>query len=394
MMRPSVLVLPVDNSVGLTVARALGREGVPVTGVSFSANGFGLASRYLTDRRVIAGPPETRIGALLTIVEETSPAFLMAHGEANMAGINARRREFERCTKLLFAPQAVLARAFDKATTLRMAEDLGIPVPHSYQVTCPDDLRRIGEAVRFPVVVKPPRRIEDPELAHLHFTYRIIADRAALLGFLEPYGTAPFYPLIQDYHPGYGIGIETCFHRGEPVAVFQHRRIREYPITGGPSVYRRSEPVHPQLLDWSLRLLKAMEWDGVAMVEFRYDPDTDTAVLMEVNGRFWGSLPLAIHAGVNFPYLLYLANGLGTPVTVDVYKTGVYCRQITSDTKWLWATLWNASDRPGRHGRVAALLEYFASFLQCRRYDLEWADDPWPAVAFWSQRLRRASAIP
>jgi predicted ATP-grasp superfamily ATP-dependent carboligase len=388
MRRPSVLVLPVDNSVGLTVSRALGREGVPVVGVSFSPDGFGLRSRYLAGRHVLAGPPEARIDALLGLVEVLRPDFLMAHGEALLAGINARRGEFERFTRPLFATQDVLDRAFNKSRTLGFADRLGIPVPRMHTVESPADAARITEAISYPVVLKPPQRYQQPEHAHLNFSYRIIGDKTQLLEFLLPYADAPFYPLIQQYCPGHGVGIETCLYRGEPLAWFQHRRIREFPITGGPSVYRRSEPAEPRLVDWSLRLLHAMEWDGLAMVEFRYDPQSGDAVLMEVNGRFWGSLPLAVHSGVNFPHLLYLAHGLGTPRTIDRYRTGLYCRQITADTKWLWTVLRNGSGQPAPCGKLRALGQYLGAFFQCWHFDVEWPDDPAPALAFWARRLR------
>src|SRR3954454_1975237 len=79
--RPSVLVMPVDNSVGLTVARALGREGVPVIGVSYSPDGFGLRSRYLVERHILGEPPKSTIDALLKLIKQSQPNFLMVHGE-------------------------------------------------------------------------------------------------------------------------------------------------------------------------------------------------------------------------------------------------------------------------------------------------------------------------
>jgi predicted ATP-grasp superfamily ATP-dependent carboligase len=383
------MVMPVDNSVGLTVARALGREGVPVIGVSYTANGYGLRSRYLTERHVLAQPPDSRIDALLKLVESRKPDFLMVHGEANLRGINARRTEFERYTRPLFAPQNVLDRAFDKSQTLEIARRLGIPTPRAYSAFSPDDVARLAETIAFPVVLKPPHPYEKPEDAHLNFTYRILEDKAQFLDFLRPYASAPFYPLIQQFCPGHGVGIETCIYKGEPLCVFQHRRIREYPITGGPSVYRRSEPANARLASWSIDLLRAMEWDGLAMVEYRDDPATGNATLMEVNGRFWGSLPLAVHSGVNFPHLLYLAHGLGTPKTIERYHNYRYCRQITSDTKWLLTALRNSSDQPAPSGRLAALSQYLFAFFQCRHFDIEWPDDLAPARAFWARLLFR-----
>ena len=85
---------------------------------------------------------------------------------------------------------------------------------------------------------------------------------------------------------------------------FAHTRIREKPPTGGVSVYRESVPLRDDVRAYSERILGRFNWSGVAMVEFREDRATGIPYLMEVNGRFWGSLQLAIDAGVDFPAML------------------------------------------------------------------------------------------
>jgi predicted ATP-grasp superfamily ATP-dependent carboligase len=387
MNESTVLVLPVDSSVGLTVARALGRQGVRVVGVSFTKGAYGLKSRYISRGYVIDCRKEERASRLLDILQIERPAFLMAHGEDNLRALNTVRAEAEKYTRLLFPPQVVLDRAFDKSQTLAIAKSLNIPVPQAYVVECQADVVQLAKTGTFPLILKPPRRYDGLQYEHLNFGYKHIFDGVQLTEFLRPYSAAPFYPLIQRYYEGHGLGIETCIYRGEPLAVFQHRRIREYPVNGGPSVYRRSERPDDELERWSLQLLQAMQWDGVAMVEYRYDPVSRSAVLMEVNGRFWGSLPLAVHSGVNFPYLLYQAHGLDRPVRVSEYVEGRYCRQLSADTKWLAAVLLHMSSLPKRLSRSRALAQYIYSFVQCRHFDVEWPDDIKPAIAFWLERL-------
>jgi predicted ATP-grasp superfamily ATP-dependent carboligase len=64
------------------------------------------------------------------------------------------------------------------------------------------------------------------------------------------------------------------------------------------------------------------------MVEFRYDPRDGLPKLMEINPRFWGSLPLAVYAGVDFPYLIFqLAQGQPVPAPPH-YALGKRCRWI------------------------------------------------------------------
>ena len=70
-------------------------------------------------------------------------------------------------------------------------------------------------------------------------------------------------------------------------------------------MYRESVEADGALIESSRALLERFRWCGVAMVEYKIEQSTGTAYLMEVNPRFWGSLQLAIDAGVDFPYLLY-----------------------------------------------------------------------------------------
>ena len=126
------------------------------------------------------------------------------------------------------------------------------------------------------------------------------------------------------------------------------------------------------------------------MVEFRVDSATGEVVLMEVNGRFWGSLPLPVHAGVNFPYLLYRSVGLGTPYRTETYRENLYCRQLSADAKWLWHMLRGASRRsslPPPCGKLAAVAQYLKAFVECSHYVIEWPDDIRPALTFWRQRF-------
>src|ERR1022692_627613 len=126
MKQPSVLVLQVDGHMGLTVARGLGREGVPVIGVSLAEDGFGLRSRYLTEGRTITYSHEGELlEKLLGLVKEIRPDFLIAISEWILTALNSRREEFQQYTRFLFAPQEILRRAFDKAETLAIAERLG-----------------------------------------------------------------------------------------------------------------------------------------------------------------------------------------------------------------------------------------------------------------------------
>jgi predicted ATP-grasp superfamily ATP-dependent carboligase len=160
-------------------------------------------------------------------------------------------------------------------------------------------------------------------------------DRAELkraLGRFEPYGR---YPLVQAYCPGAGLGHMIFFHRGEALLRLQHRRIAEWPPEGGISTVCESLPLslNAELFVKSEALLKRIGWEGAAMVEYRMDAQTGTVGLMEINGRFWGSLPLAYHAGVPFAWYTYAVLGLGIRPDPPRYRARVRCRYMMPETR-------------------------------------------------------------
>jgi predicted ATP-grasp superfamily ATP-dependent carboligase len=114
----------------------------------------------------------------------------------------------------------------------------------------------------------------------------------------------------------------VLIHEGEPVAIFQHRRLKEVPASGGAAAVAIAEPPELTLVDQALALLRALEWEGVAMFEFRYDRAQRRGFLMEVNGRYWGTVALAIHSGMDFPwYEWQIAHGEKPLVPVNSHGT-------------------------------------------------------------------------
>ncbi|MCE9584015.1 MAG: ATP-grasp domain-containing protein, partial [Planctomycetes bacterium] len=190
-------------------------------------------------------------------------------------------RRAEIPAKLPFASAALVRNAGDKGWTLARAAECGVRAPRTW--TDPGAVEAPG-----PFVVKPARGSGS---RGLHY-----CDRAGLAA------TWRAGCLIQERVEGEGWGVSVLMGEGGAVlAMFTHRRLREYPATGGPSTLRESAR-NPALEDAAVRLLRHIGWTGVAMVEFK--KRGDDAWLMEINPRFWGSLALAIESRVNFPLLL------------------------------------------------------------------------------------------
>ncbi len=191
--------------------------------------------------------------------------------------------------------------------------------------------------------------------------------------------------LIQQRIEGEGQGVFGLFDHGKPCALFAHRRIREKPPAGGVSVFRESIELPKPMTDYAVRLLERVKWQGVAMVEFKVDRQSNVPMLMEINGRFWGSLQLAIDAGLNFPYLLYQAmNGMPIAVPNNAYRIGTKSRWLLGDLDHLLLRLTksNSDLRLDAHAvsRGRCLAEFFKLFQHDLHYEIESLTDPGPAL--------------
>jgi predicted ATP-grasp superfamily ATP-dependent carboligase len=210
------------------------------------------------------------------------------------------------------------------------------------------------------VVIKPARSINQGELHKVAYA----DDRAALDSMLRDMSAQAFPVMVQRRIIGYGAAVSILRWDGKLVAAFAHRRIRENPPSGGASVVSESVAPDPVLVARSLALLERFDWNGVAMVEFKIDDATGEAWLMEVNPRFWGSLQLAVDAGVDFPRLFIgcLLGGAVSPVTS--YRVGRRLRHLWGDVDRLIARLRHSraelSLPPNAPGRLRNLVEFLA----------------------------------
>lgn len=190
------------------------------------------------------------------------------------------------------------------------------------------------------------------------------------------------------FHPGaaFGdtVGLGVLLHRGAVVASFQQRRIRELPPAGGAAVVVESEPVDPAVLDHATRLLRELGWEGAAMVEFRRDTRAGRIALAGVTGHFWGSLPLAIRAGVDFPWLAWLAAHDALQVTPPApvpYTVGLRVRWTAGSLLRVHGALTAPRD-PANAGttRTRAVADFLADFRPGTRSAVWSPGDPLPAL--------------
>jgi protein-tyrosine-phosphatase/predicted ATP-grasp superfamily ATP-dependent carboligase len=365
------------SRVCLTVARSLAGRGIPVDVATHSAWDpvrFSRAVRTVHKMPDFFAAPEHFLDSLLSLLASNKYELVVPASDTALA---AFRRFYEPLSERVILgcpPPAVLDRVLLKDETLQIARQCGVPVPPTCTL---EQARALGEKdLPFPLIAKPSSKYSEGSFK----TRRLESYRQLIESFDDGDG-APSEILVQAYCPGEGVGIETLFHQGRPLVLFQHRRIQEFPYAGGVSVVAVSEPVDRELAQFAERLLAALEWEGPAMVEFRQDRAAGTAALMEVNGRLWGSLPLSWLAGVDFPYYCWqLARG-ETPAPPGEYRAGLRARWAAGDLQRV-AEIFERSrgDASFRRIRWRECGKFFSAFV-AGTSDMVWSRrDPLPAV--------------
>jgi predicted ATP-grasp superfamily ATP-dependent carboligase len=392
----TVLVTDGDQRSALATVRSLGRAGHTVHVCSSRGRSLAGASRYCASEHRVPDAlrdPDACAAALVTLSAAIGADVLLPVSEPSLLAVLPQRERFD-CV-IPFASAAQFSAICDKALVLESAGQHAIAVPEQRVVSSPAGASRVGTDLSYPVVLKPSRSVTGPATHRMKVGVLYASDAAELRDVLERMAPETFPVLLQQRVTGPGFAISVLMWNGELRAAFAHRRLREKPPSGGVSVLRESIPLDEELLRRAVALLDGFSWQGVAMVEFKLDSRTGVPYLMEINGRLWGSLQLAVDAGVDFPVLLVRAamgEGGGEAPAVS-YAVGVKTRWELGDADHLLALLRHTPEAlhlpPGAPGRLAALGQFIRGFGPGIHQEVFRVRDPWPflrEMANWVSR--------
>jgi predicted ATP-grasp superfamily ATP-dependent carboligase len=375
-----VLVLDANQRSALATTRCLGKRGIHVVVADETARTLAGSSKYCREAMVYPSPVTDPTGFIATLrreVKRRQITLLLPMTDVTTPLILECRDQFPEGT-LPYVPHETYEQATDKWQLYQLAKRQDVPTPMTHYIRRAEDLETIAQNLRFPAVLKPYRsriRVSDGCVS-ASVKYATSLDAIGRLMDQHPvFREHPF--LIQEQVMGEGAGLFALYDQGRPVVFFAHRRLREKPPSGGVSVLSESVAVSPLLQGMAQRLLDALQWHGVAMVEFKVAPD-GTPYLIEINARFWGSLQLAVEAGVDFPWLLYQM-GTGRPVdAVDSYQVGVRNRWLLGDLDRLYLVWKNPSN--ALSSKWKNLVQFVTPFERNVRYEVNRWDDFSPFI--------------
>ncbi|QLG64313.1 carboxylate--amine ligase [Halorarum salinum] len=386
-----VLVLDADGQASLSVVRSLARHGVSVTAGSDRRYSLGGLSRR-SDASMRYPPVEEDPGAfvdrLVSYLDGNDHFAVVPTNDATSAVLSRhKRRVADTGTLVGVEDWERFERVYDKRRTFELAEGLSIPTPDTFAPDSLSDLERIADGVTYPAVVKSRNKtvwtdggplvehlVEDGDYVdgpdELVDTYR------DLLARNEEFRENP--PLVQEYVDGRTVTTVGVAEDGELLAYFQELRLRTTPASGGASTLIRGIR-EPEMAEYAAELLAALEWTGPAQVEFMWTPDGEF-YLVEMNGRYWGSTPLAVASGVDVPWLHYCQLAGYTPAMPDAYRDDVVQQRLLyGDLKWLHEQL--------EEGKLRAFGPFLRALVTADQVFVS-TSDPLPTVAALGDAVR------
>jgi protein-tyrosine-phosphatase/predicted ATP-grasp superfamily ATP-dependent carboligase len=372
-----VLVLGDDTRSFLATVRSLGRAGLEVHAAPFNFRAPALTSRFISKVHWLPyslGDGLEWLEAVEALLRRETFDLVIPCDERTLLPLNSYRAQLGAYTRFAIPDARAMEVFYDKNATREAARALGVSVALGRAVSASDRAQDLIKEVGLPLALKPHASYTlDKLYARNHV--EIVGDERALIRTLAEFAGTPHY--VEAFFAGRGVGVSVLASNGRILQAFEHHRVHELE---GSSYYRVSHELTPALLDAVTKMIDHVAYTGIAMFEFRVNNESGRWILLEVNARPWGSLPLPMAVGADFPYRLYqlLVEGRETPPVA--YRTGIYGRNLMPDMHYVRATF-------GRYRRQPLMLSRFilhsareyARVLAGREvYDVLVADDPKP----------------
>lgn len=306
------IITDVHYRMSLALIRDLAQAGVTVVTCerercrgNAAVPALGALSRHAARHVWLPDDPEAYRRALLALCREEGaragcrPALLPV-GAQMLAMLAERREDFGAVCGLCVPVPEQLALLNDKERLAELAAEQQIPVPQRYVRWEGEEPEAFFRRVPAPCVVKP---VCGEKLGLSAARRYVIAGsgREAEAAFVHFYQLAGEDPVVQEYLPGGGWGCSVLAREGQVLAAICHRRVREYPVSGGPSSCCVCED-REDLRAHAARLVRCTGFTGLAMFEFKED-GTGAPRLLECNPRVWGTFPLTRVTDSGIPLL-------------------------------------------------------------------------------------------
>ncbi len=376
-----ILITGGNSRIALSVLRSLVKKRFLVTVASDNLNSLCFFSRFCTSKIIYPSPKSDKNAFkqfLLNYVCENKFDLLIPIDDLTLIPISEIFFELSKYVKITMPKPQIYNKFYDKANMLKLAESLNVKIPKSIYINDLDMLKNINCISSFPIIIKPRFSVYwRKNFVEMGFRKIIYSKSDLLPSYLFLHNKIPF-PTIQEYIYGISWGVSVVAINGKIIQSFCHKRVRETNFGGVVSCLSQSMSLNQDMLNSVKKLIKSINWTGVAMFEFIVDQNTNIPYFIEMNGRFWGSLELAIFSGIDFPIILielFLYNKFRKPVN---YEKNMLCRWLKGDIEWVY-TIMKSKDFSIRY-RLICLYNFFELFKRNQCYCNFKRDDFLPGI--------------
>jgi len=329
-----VIVLA-SHTMGLGVIRSLGMMGVPIVAVSYDRQtDMGYVSKYVTET-IYAPHPEKEEDAFLDLLEQHAPrlggSLLIPTSDETVGTISQHKQLLERHYIVACTDWDIAKKFIVKKHTYALADSIGVPAPKTMVPQCVEDVKKYGKTVEFPCLVKP---CESHRFFAHYGTKMVRVDSLdQMVSTYQQATDAGLEVMLQEIIPGEDslvVNYNSYFWDGKPLVEFTAQQVRKAPPEFGAPRVVVSKDI-PEVLEPGRAILRGLGFYGYSCTEFKKDPRDGVYKLMEVNGRHNRSTLLAVHCGINFPWLEYQHLAEGRLPSTNQCRNGVYWIDIAKD---------------------------------------------------------------
>lgn len=389
--RRRVLAIVGDTQVGLWVIRSLARNGLRAYAIVGSPQGQAAYSRYAAGAWTLDSAPRDAGFAeeLESLARRLDVGSIMTISETYHDVLIGIRERFEPEIHIFSPPRERFDKATDKDYMQSLCRELDVPVAHG---TTLDRLMAGAEELAFPLVLRT-RRQNDPSGRRAPWKAAYAESPEQLSGLHESVRDLADNVLVQEYHPGVEEHVQVLMHEGRAFMTGDYIGEHHMPLAGGVTVQRVSCN-HPPVIRDAVRLLAALGWQGVAGVQFHYDPATGEYIFLEINPRFIGGLPTVILAGFEAPFLLWQSHFEPERMVPGRYEVGLRSRILGGDANWMFGMMRGDQLPPGqrRLGKLATIGRFLWHSGPWTRDDTFLLGDPKPFLADLRQMVHKLGA--
>lgn len=389
-----VLVTGAETHQGIIVIRSLGKRGVKMLVTGDHPHSIGFYSNYISRHAVLPSPVSEKaafVDGLLALVRKYKIPYIFPVTETSLIALDEHRSEVEAEAKLIASSSHTIRCGMDKKLALEIAEQQGVPTTKTLYPNSIEEAESFVEQYGYPVIFKPRGRSSDSRVAG-NFNFKVLyAHNRIQLREILSACTDGIYPMMQEYAYGPHVQFSCFMEKEEAHSYFIDDMVRMLPLTGGVGARRRSREMIPEILEQSIRIFKAMKWEGCAQTQWKGPGKDGKYKFIEVSVRIIASVGSPVFSGVDLPWMHY-QYFTGQPVDrANNYEIGKSSRWFRGDAitvvRYLVGDMQKSADQLPSKSHV--LLNWLADFLRPGlKNDVESFTDPVPGFYEFIQLIR------